>query len=320
MAQNGGYSAEDLALAGLDQAEIDAINEEGDDLTGGNLPDDDGGDDAGGDDAGADDKGGTADDKGGDDKGASDDKGAAGDDKGADDKGGAPDKGGEKGADDQPAAKPVDEFVPKFSGETPPEIQAKLDALDQQFEDGEIDLKAYNRERDKLRDEVIDARVTAQREAAVEAARAKAQEEADKAWKADANSFLAAEENADFRNIGEMYARLDAEVKFLAVSAAVVEKMRAGQMNNFDLLEMAKSNVLKVMGLAVPAAKATDTPRPTANKDGVKSLRDVPAADANGTDSWKVQLDNLAGTDGVEYERKFGQLSEAQQEEYLRGR
>ena len=160
-------TAEEAAAAGLSQQEIDAINGVDDDQ-----------DDAALADIAGDDEG---DDAGGDDEGGQDDDGAAGD--GASDVSdggeGAGDQGdeGQDGQDGQPVATddlfavvpddlPEVTFTPKLSGELLPEFaqateqaydaaDAKIDAIEAKFQEGELDedakraeIRKVERERD----------------------------------------------------------------------------------------------------------------------------------------------------------------------------
>ena len=230
----------------------------------------------------------------------------------------------EPAAEPKPAADPVadpepepEPFIPKLTGDVPAELQAKLDDLDKQFEEGDIGLREYNAQRDALRDQILDARIQAQREQHTQQQQDDVNQKASAKWNEDVRSWIDADENKDLKSNGWLFSQVDAEVKRLASDKAVVDRVLSGELDNIGVLNLAKKNVTD--GIRVlTGGKAEPGKRPAAGIPDVKTLGDAPPAANNGTgESPYAHLDNLTGE---AFEAALARLSPEQQDAYLSGR
>jgi hypothetical protein len=200
----------------------------------------------------------------------------------------------------------------KVEDVVPSEVQTKIDALDAKYEAGEVDLKAYNRERDALNREVWTANQTVRDEARTA-----------KAWEKEQSFF--------FLNRPE-YMEKDAGGKYLPKSSAMfgafketVSRLNADPMyantSGMELLLAADKAVKEAFGITkiVPAGKppAAAPGKPPAARPTLKTLADVPAAAVEDTSGDPFSaLDRLTGES---YEKALEKLTEPQREAYLSG-
>lgn len=306
----GQPTAEEMNAAGLSPEEIAALSpgdDENEDILNGIAGDDD--DDDGDDDG--DDAGDKPADKPADTPAADGDKPAAdapaGDDKPAD---------GDKPADsgDKPAAAatvdddiPVVHFVPRLTGEIDAETQAKIDALDQKLEDGEMDAKAHRVEVRKLEAESQNNQIQGQ------------------LWAAEQATFFKHNKDFSAEKNPVVWGALNQEVIRLAGAPEGAGK------SGIELLYLARNNVktalAAVFGITAPAKTETPVPgsdgkpvipaKPKSDKQGPQTLASVPAADSADVSGDKfASLDKL---EGMELERALAKMSAADQEAYISG-
>lgn len=217
-------------------------------------------------------------------------------------------------------------FVPKLSGDVLPQFQqqidalenskqAERDALEDKFEAGEIDSKAY---REAIR--AIDSALRVETRK-IEAA----------SQNAEINGQLWAAEQAAFFKANKTYTREANPVLWGTLNQEVMRVARdpaTAGLSGIQVLCLAKANVEKAFSAMFPGAskekapaekagKKPVTPKPKAQRPTHQTLRDVPAADTAdvGTDRF-AHLDKLTG---LKLEAAIAAMSEADKQAYLSG-
>ena len=217
-------------------------------------------------------------------------------------------------------------FVPKLSGDVLPRFQqqidalegskqAERDALEDKFEAGDIDSKAY-REQSRAIDSALRAETRK-----IEAA----------SQNAEINGQLWAAEQAAFFKVNKTYTRESNPVLWGTLNQEVMrvanDPATAG-LTGIQVLCLAKANVEKAFSAMFPGAskdkapaekpgKKPVTPKPKAQRPNHQTLRDVPAADTAdvGNDRF-AHLDKLTG---LKLEAAIASMSEADKQAYLSG-
>jgi hypothetical protein len=196
-----------------------------------------------------------------------------------------------------------------------PEIQAKLDDLDTKYENAELDLREYNKQRDTLNRQVITENLQAR-----EAARAeKAKELTQVAFLQARPEYIAkdasgkdtpeAEEMFDLLNI--KYNRLRKDPKY--AHAPEMEVLVAA-----DRAVKASYGIKPGASTGKPATPAASgEKKPPAEPPGHKTLTDVPAAAGNGVETGFEVIDRLQGE---AYESALERMTEEQRNRYLSSR
>lgn len=223
-------------------------------------------------------------------------------------------------ADDQgDGAETKEEFTtqpkPLFNAELPADIQAqrtaideKEDALDKQFDEGDITFSEHKkalREINQQRNALDRAELKA--ELAAEAY----QTQIDNSWQASQTAFFSAHPEINTANDVQMTA-LDHLVR--QETKAVLDK---GGVIGVPELERAYAKFKQAFNIADTAPKQQQKQVKTP-KNGIvpPNLGTLPAATANDTDDGKfAALDRLEGT---AYEDALAKLTDAQRDEYLR--
>ena len=217
-------------------------------------------------------------------------------------------------------------FVPKLSGDVLPRFQqqidalegskqAERDALEDKFEAGDIDSKAY-REQSRAIDSALRAE-TRKIEAASQNAEINGQ-----LWAAEQAAFFKANKTYTREANPVLWGTLNQEVMRVANDPAT-----AG-LTGIQVLCLAKANVEKAFSAMFPGAskdkaaaekpgKKVVTPKPKAQRPTHQTLRDVPAADTAdvGNDRF-AHLDKLTG---LKLEAAIASMSEADKQAYLSG-
>ena len=217
-------------------------------------------------------------------------------------------------------------FVPKLSGDVLPRFQqqidalegskqAERDALEDKFEAGDIDSKAY-REQSRAIDSALRAE-TRKIEAASQNAEINGQ-----LWAAEQAAFFRANKTYTRESNPVLWGTLNQEVMRVANDPAT-----AG-LTGIQVLCLAKANVEKAFSAMFPGAskdkapaekpgKKPVTPKPKAQRPNHQTLRDVPAADTAdvGNDRF-AHLDKLTG---LKLEAAIASMSEADKQAYLSG-
>ena len=222
------------------------------------------------------------------------------------------------GDDQGDGAETKEEFTtqpkPLFNTEIPADIQAqrteideKEDALDKQFDEGDITFSEHKkalREINQQRNALDRAELKA--ELAAEAY----QTQIDNSWQASQTAFFASHPELNTANDVQMTA-LDHLVR--QETKAVLDK---GGVIGVPELERAYTKYKQAFNIEAAAPKQAKAP--SAKNEGVipPNLGKLPAATANDTDDGKfAHLDRL---EGVAFEDALAKLSDAQRDEYLR--
>ena len=222
------------------------------------------------------------------------------------------------GDDQGDGAETKEEFTtqpkPLFNTELPADIQAqrteideKEDALDKQFDEGDITFSEHKkalREINQQRNALDRAELKA--ELAAEAY----QTQIDNSWQASQEAFFSA--HPEFK--------IDNEAKWAAFDQLVKNETKSvldkGGVVGVPELERAYTKYKQAFNIEAAAPKQAKAP--SAKNEGVipPNLGKLPAATANDTDDGKfAHLDRL---EGVAFEDALAKLSDAQRDEYLR--
>ncbi len=222
------------------------------------------------------------------------------------------------GDDQGDGAETKEEFTtqpkPLFNTEIPADIQAqrteideKEDALDKQFDEGDITFSEHKkalREINQQRNALDRAELKA--ELAAEAY----QTQIDNSWQASQEAFFSA--HPEFK--------IDNEAKWAAFDQLVKNETKSvldkGGAVGVPELERAYTKYKQAFNIEAAAPKQAKAP--SAKNEGVipPNLGKLPAATANDTDDGKfAHLDRL---EGVAFEDALAKLSDAQRDEYLR--
>lgn len=296
----------------LSEAELAAMAEDDDDTT--PAADDDADTDLPpeeDDDADADGEGGADGDQEGDQEGAdSHDEGAGNDGQDGED---SSDKGDQTKNDDKEALKAAEEAEQARKAEEESrktrlaELESKIEALSDQFDEGDITSKEYREELNKLQMEIRDI----EKKALLDQAKAEAAAERAKAdWEKAQTDFFRQPENKRFS---------EDENLLLALNNQVV-KLAKGEMADAtgpEILARARANVAKSFGFADTTPPKDDKggkpnrpPRPKMPPD----IGGLPAAAAERPQDGKfAYLDKLSGE---ALEEAVAKLSKAEQEEW----
>ena len=224
----------------------------------------------------------------------------------------------QEGDDQGDGAETKEEFTtqpkPLFNTEIPADIQAqrteideKEDALDKQFDEGDITFSEHKkalREINQQRNALDRAELKA--ELAAEAY----QTQIDNSWQASQEAFFSA--HPEFK--------IDNEAKWAAFDQLVKNETKSvldkGGVVGVPELERAYTKYKQAFNIEAAAPKQAKAP--SAKNEGVipPNLGKLPAATANDTDDGKfAHLDRL---EGVAFEDALAKLSDAQRDEYLR--
>lgn len=206
------------------------------------------------------------------------------------------------------------------------EIETELNALDEQFDNGDLTAAEYRAKQKELGKELDDLRWS---ERSVQLREQIDHENKVKEWGASIRSFLAVEEHQAFykpdpKNPSLPYQALDAAVR------QVQDQYRAAGKSDTDpsILPAAHALVLEQFGIqkAAPAAGGdggSGGQQPAQQrKPAPPTLANIPAAAASETDTsqwgWLDRLrDNPDPTDPEKFERELAKLPKDKRESYL---
>ena len=222
------------------------------------------------------------------------------------------------GDDQGDGAETKEEFTtqpkPLFNAELPADIQAqrtaideKEDALDKQFDEGDITFSEHKkalREINQQRNALDRAELKA--ELAAEAY----QTQIDNSWQASQTAFFASHPELNTAN----------EVQMTALDHLVRQETKAtlDKGGSIGVPELERAYTKYKQAFNIEAAAPKQAKAPSAKNEGVipPNLGKLPAATANDTDDGKfAHLDRL---EGVAFEDALAKLSDAQRDEYLR--
>lgn len=250
----------------------------------------------------------------GDDQDGDDGKKKSDDDTDSDADADGDDKGNDKDGDDDQITPPP---APLFKADVPADIAAKRealdnreDALDNQFDDGDItwvehkkQLKAINAERSALDKAELKA----------ELANEAAQNQSNQTWADTAQSFVS--EHPLVSKNETMWNSFDAVLR--RITADVISK--GGQPGRREL-EKAYNQWTEDLGIQDAGTAKKYDPQSNKKKETVvpPNLGRVPAATGNDTDDGKfAHLDRLAESDPIAYEQALMKMTDAQRDEYM---
>ena len=224
----------------------------------------------------------------------------------------------QEGDDQGDGAETKEEFTtqpkPLFNTEIPADIQAqrteideKEDALDKQFDEGDITFSEHKkalREINQQRNALDRAELKA--ELAAEAY----QTQIDNSWQASQTAFFASHPELNTAN----------EVQMTALDHLVRQETKAtlDKGGSIGMPELERAYTKYKQAFNIEAAAPKQAKAPAAKNEGVipPNLGKLPAATANDTDDGKfAHLDRL---EGVAFEDALAKLSDAQRDEYLR--
>lgn len=188
------------------------------------------------------------------------------------------------------------------------EIASQKNALDEQFDGGDMTSKEY---REKLAD-------LEKQEREIEVAKAAAQAKAQAEYEAERRAFLTEARNfmkgTPYEASPTAQQALDAALKRIGADPSLNGKTHR------EYLELAHAEVLKDPVLAIAFKKQDDKPAPTApgKKPVPPTLAKMPAA--QGTEAGEnrfAALDRLADVNPLAYEDALAKLSPADRDAYL---
>lgn len=186
------------------------------------------------------------------------------------------------------------------------EIATKKEALIDQFDNGDITAKEYQKALDTL------SREERQIEMQVHEftlSQKMEQQRLQNDWVATCNAFV--EANTVYKDNPRLYRALDAEVRDLAA------KPETANWSGQKFLDEAHKNIAQAFNLSPTAKPAAATP--SARRELPPNLARVPAADVEDTNGGQFAvLDRLATTDPIGYEEALAKMPEGQREAYLR--
>lgn len=243
-------------------------------------------------------------------------KAVAGDDDGNDGEGdqsgddGQGDDGAVAGDTGAPAAAADDaddkaDFVPKYHAPAVEDYSAKLTALDESFQAGDVELRDYNAQRDALVRQQLKAEISAEQNAQVE----------EQLWEREISDFM--DVHKEYGASKYRHAALDIAVKDLAADEANADK--PGRW----FLREAHKIVEREFGATAPAKEEVNNDAKLSVKNDrkpdlslvPKTLAHLPAAELPDTGS----VDEFAHIDrmtGIELENAVARLSPAERERY----
>lgn len=231
---------------------------------------------------------------------------------------------------EEPGELPEVDFVPQISKELPDELKAKIDAdakelnadleqklaaLKDEYEDGDLDAAEYFDQASAIRDQINENRLEvrdAVRNDYIE------QQTAAQRWEAEQDAFFKLNSQYDApvydKDTGELksgnpilYGALDAACQAIS--------RREPKLSGVDLLMKAKAEVDKELGLAKAAEPGKDK-RPSSRRPN-KSLGDLPSVAPE--DAGAGEFANLDKLSGDALEDALEKLPEDKRERYLAG-
>lgn len=247
-------------------------------------------------------------------EGAGDDKAddeQQGDDNGDDDGEGEPAEGDDANADEEDNRV----TVPLLNADLPEDVEAKLkdietakDELVKKFDDGDLTASEYNKEYDKL------AKQEREIEKAVfksQIAQEMEQQRIAGEWSQTVNNFM--REHPEYTKYELRYSALDTAVRKIAGEDS--------SLSGRQVLEKAHKLIQEQFGIVDTAqGEAEAKPKPKKPVEVPPTLAKVPSAEIDDMSGGKyAELDRLAQTDPLRYERELGRMSDAERERYLEG-
>lgn len=218
----------------------------------------------------------------------------------------------EAGADEQAAeaqpqqtpilvAAPIEEATAKLN-----DIQAQKDALLDQFDNGDMSARDYQKQLDALSKQERDLEFEIRESKLADKLEG---QRLQNEWVTTCNNFIA--DNAIYKDNPRLYKALDAEVRELA------NDPKTASWTGQKFLEEAHKNLSEAFNL--PSAKKATTKIDTANKRELPpNLSKVPSAEIEDTSGGRFAvLDRMATNDPLAYEEALAKMPEAERNAYL---
>lgn len=192
----------------------------------------------------------------------------------------------------------------------PEEAKAKLDALQTEYEAGEMKLNDYLVKRDEIKTAVLKDQI------ASEISETSKTQMSQALWNRSVETFL--DDNQAYKKDDVLYDALNERVKKLAADP------KNENLSDRQLLNKAHEDIksrFKVEGAAAPNPKKDLEEKRKPDLSGVpRTLAGAPAASDNTTaDDEFAELERLNESNPAEYERQLARLSPAQADRFLRG-
>lgn len=214
----------------------------------------------------------------------------------------------QNGAEGQPqpapilVAPPTDEAVEKLT-----EIGTKKDELLEQFDNGDITAKEYQKQLDalskeerKIEFEIHEANLAQKME----------QQRMQNEWQSTCNSFV--DSHPIYKNNTRLYQALDAEVRDLA------SKPETANWTGQKFLDEAHKNLKAAFGFVEPNAPEGGKQQSQQQRELPPNLAKVPASEVQDTNGGRFAvLDRLATTDPIAYEETLAKMPAAERDAYL---
>lgn len=187
------------------------------------------------------------------------------------------------------------------------EIEGKKDDLLEQFDNGDITAKEYQKQLDAL----------AKEERAIERAQDRAElaasmenQRLQNEWVSTCNAFV--EANEIYKDNPRLYKALDNEVRELAADP------KTANWTGQKFLQEAHKNLKAAFNLPDSASPNAPIPPNRPKPDLPPNLARVPAADVQDTNGGRFAvLDRLANTDPIAYEETLNKMPAAERDAYL---
>ena len=232
------------------------------------------------------------------------------DDKAADDAAAAADTSLQQQAAEPATSEDKPEQAPILVAEVPPDLTAKFaeigtkkDALLEQFDNGDITAREYQKQLDALARE---ERALERQQDRAELAQQMQQQQLQNDWVKTCNDFVS---DHPIYKEARLYRALDQEVRELAA------KPETANWSGQKFLDEAHKNLKAAFGFT-----EANEPKPKVSEDrGLPpNLAKVPAAEVESTNGgrWAV-LDRLAASNPIAYEEAINKMSAAERDAYM---
>lgn len=186
------------------------------------------------------------------------------------------------------------------------EIASKKDAILEQFDNGDITAREYQKELDALAKQ---ERQIERMQDRAELAASMEQQRLQNDWISTCNAFV--DSNPIYKDNPRLYKALDAEVRELA------SKPESANWSGQKFLDEAHKNLAQAFNLPTSKTTTPKTPQ-TPRKDLPPNLAKVPAANLEDTSGGRFAvLDRMASTDPLGYEEALARMPAAERDAYL---
>ncbi len=203
------------------------------------------------------------------------------------------------------------------------DIQLKLDELDKKYDDGDVKLTEYNRERDAINRQIINENNTRNQAIRDEAIANRTQTRADLVWRSEQATFFKTRPEYEYLPEGTIKGKILYGALNEIVKSLDADPMNTG-LSGMALLLKADKQVKEAFGTLQKAEDKSPEVKPKAPErkppaplPKTKTLADIPNAAPNETGGPYAGLDKLRGQ---AYEDALERLTPAQRDRYLAAR